>query len=152
MLVELRPFVRLEFGGRGDKWRHDKSARDVENIPRDGRSRWFRSGSRTDEQDASGKVAVDRNRVGDAGHFSEGGILEHQRGRHARFDTGLRLTRDTKQLDAIAEAVSSFDVRLRDRLNAFDVNLIESNLRPKSEAREQSELMRSIESADVERR
>ena len=36
MPVELGPFVRLELGGRSDKWRHDQPPGDIENIACDG--------------------------------------------------------------------------------------------------------------------
>src|SRR5690606_17948503 len=60
--------------------------------------------------------------------------------------------RDTEQLDAIAELIRSIDVGVGDRLDAFDVDLVEGHARAEDEARQKRELVRGIEAADVEGR
>ena len=86
--------MRLELGGRRDEGWNDEIPRDVEDIARDGRSRWFGAGSGTNEQNVAGKISVDRNGIRDARYFGDGRVLVDECRRHARLDAALGLGRD----------------------------------------------------------
>ena len=57
-----------------------------------------------------------------------------------------------KQLDAVAHVLGRLDVGLADRLDALHVDLLEVELGAEGEARQNGELVRGIEAANVERR
>ena len=60
--------------------------------------------------------------------------------------------RDAEQLDAVAQVLGRLDVGLADRLDALDVDLLEVELGAEGEARQDGELVRGVEAADVEGR
>ena len=69
---------------------------------------------------------------------------------HALLDAAVRHQRDAEQLDAVAEIVGRLDVGLRHAFNALDVDLVERHTGAEGEARQQGELVRGVETADVE--
>ena len=69
---------------------------------------------------------------------------------HALLDAAFGHQRDAQQLDAVAEVVGGLDVRLRDALDALDVDLVEGDAGAEGEARQQGELVGGVEAADVE--
>ena len=73
-------------------------------------------------------------------------------GMHARLDAALGARRDAEQLDAVAHVLGRLDVGLADRLDALHVDLLEVELGAEGEARQDRELVRGIEAADVEGR
>ena len=106
----------------------------------------------TDEQQRVDEVAVDGNAVGHARNLGDGRVLGHHGRVHALLDAALGQHGDAEQLDAVAKIIGGLDVGLGDRLDAFDVHLIERHPRAEGQARQQRQLVRGVEPADVERR
>ena len=71
---------------------------------------------------------------------------------HALLDAVGRALRDAEQLDAEAEFVGRLDVGERHALDALDVDGLGRDARAEGERREDRELVRRVEAADVERR
>ena len=150
--AELCLCVRLELACLCDKRRHHGAAGDVQDVAGDGRGRGAPAGAGPDEQQAGAEIAVDGHGVGGAGHFGDGRVLRHHGRMHARLDAALGPRRDAQQLDAVAQVLGRFDVGLADRLDALDVDLLEVELAAEGEARQDGELVRRVEAADVEGR
>ena len=108
------------------------------------------AGAAADQQQVAGKIAVDGHAVGDAGDLGDGRVLGHHGRVHALLDAALGHERDAEQLDAVAEVVGGLDVGLRDALDALDVDLVEGDAGAERQARQQRQLVRGVEAADVE--
>ena len=69
---------------------------------------------------------------------------------HALLDAAFGHQRHAQQLDAVAQVVGRLDVRLRDALDALDMDLVEGDAGAEGQAGQQGELVRRVEPADVE--
>src|SRR6516162_1933655 len=145
---------RLLAGGqprrRPAERRRTYPAGDIADIGNDGGRGRQATCARADQRDRRDSVDVDGDRVGDAHHLGDRGLLRHHGRMYALLDALVGLDRDAQQFHAVAELSGPFEVFGRDRRYAFDIHGALIDLGAESQARQDRELLRGIVALDVE--
>src|SRR6516162_345006 len=136
---------RLLAGGqprrRPAERRRTYPAGDIADIGNDGGRGRQATCARADQRDRRDSVDVDGDRVGDAHHLGDRGLLRHHGRMYALLDALVGLDRDAQQFHAVAELGSPFEVFGRDRRYAFDIHGALIDLGAESQARRERELL-----------
>ena len=125
---------------------------DVDQVSDDGGGGLLRAGAGAVVHRQAGGVAADEDAVHRAIDPRHQARQRHERRMHAQLDAFRPPPRDRQRFDGIAEARGEALVDRLYRGNAFDGDLVELQRHAEGEAGEQGQLVRSVESANVERR
>ena len=93
------------------------------------------AGTAAFEQQIAGEIAFDDNRVENAVRVGDRRSLGHERWIDPLFDALFMGHRHAEQFDLVAHVRGIADVFERDRLDAFDVDIVEARLRSRRRAR-----------------
>ena len=131
---------------------HKTTSGDVYNVRDDRRCGWTSARPTTFQNRRADKVTFRDNSIENTFDTGNRRLLRHHRRMDALLNAVRRPFANTEQLDLISELTSVFDVFRRDMTDAFNVNAGEIDFGAKCNAGQYCELMRSVDTIDIEAR
>src|SRR5947208_1681271 len=102
------------------------------------------------QHDSPDKIAFGDDRVEDTLDRGDRRLARHHAGMDALFEPVIGQPRNAEQLDAVAEFLGEIDVEPRDVADPLGIDAAEIDRAAKGDAREDRELVRGIDTVDVE--
>ena len=137
---------------RNPEGRAEIAARDIDDVGDDGRGRRMRASAAAFEHQVADEIAFHHHGVEHAIGIGHRRALGHQRRVHALLDALVAGNGNAQQLDLVTHLGGIADIVKGDRLDAFDVDGLEVHFRAKGQRGQHRQLVRGIETADVEGR